>query len=321
MAHWLNKRVPASADGQDADRAKDWLTALSPVFLMMVVNYHWPAVLAVLTAAAGFAAVTVLWQWLNLTACRVAPALVCGVVVACCLPDSAPLWLSALAGLIGGILAVVPALIHHFFEKVEISCPVYFAPLAGYLAVRWIFPSYFTAFSVPLMWMSADAVATATPLTSLGNPDGAVALSHLFWGFDAGSMGGGPAPALLLGCIYLFLRRRINPIPVAAMGGTVVLLSWACWNMPLYSLLAGGVLLSALLLGDEGFVHVGWKGRLAAGVTAGAVTVLCRLIWGVDGSAVGVLAAGVLTPVLHVSYHGLCRLVVFLREKFAKTEN
>ena len=51
MAHWLNKRVPASADGQDVDRAKDWLTALSPLFLMMVVNYHWPAVLAVLTAA------------------------------------------------------------------------------------------------------------------------------------------------------------------------------------------------------------------------------------------------------------------------------
>ncbi|MBO5653452.1 MAG: hypothetical protein J6S44_04480 [Clostridia bacterium] len=42
---------------------------------------------------------------------------------------------------------------------------------------------------------------------------------------------------------------------------------------------------------------------------------------GVDGAAVGVLAAGVLTPILHVSYHGLCRLVVFLREKFAKTEH
>ena len=87
-----------------------------------------------------------------------------------------------------------------------------------------------------------------------------------------------------------------------------------------YMMLETG-LLSALLLGDEGFVHVGWKGRLAAGVTAGGVTVLCRLVWGVDGSAVGVLAAGLLTPVLHVSYHGLCRLTVFLREKFAKTAN
>ena len=211
MARWHNKRVPASADGQDVDRAKDWLTALSPLILMMVVNYHWPAALAVLTAAAGYVAVTVLWQWLKLTACRVAPALVCGVVVACCLPDSAPLWLSALAGLVGGIVTVIPALIHRFFKKAEVSCPVYFAPLAGYLTVRFIFPSFFTAFSVPLMWMSADTVATATPLTYLGNPDTAVEVSHLFWGFDAGSMGGGPAPALLLGCIYLFLRRRLNP--------------------------------------------------------------------------------------------------------------
>ena len=39
--------VPRTVDGQDTARAKDWLTALSPLLLMMVVNYRWSAVLAV----------------------------------------------------------------------------------------------------------------------------------------------------------------------------------------------------------------------------------------------------------------------------------
>ena len=79
--------------------------------------------------------------------------------------------------------------------------------------------------------------------------------------------------------------------------------------------------LAVVLVGDEGFVHVGWKGRLVAGATAGAVTVWLRQRYGVDGSALGLLLAGALTPVLHVSYHGLCRFIRFLREKFAKSEN
>ena len=79
--------------------------------------------------------------------------------------------------------------------------------------------------------------------------------------------------------------------------------------------------MAAVLVGDESFVHVGWKGRLACGVTAGVVTVLCRLWWHTDGSAVGVLAAAVLTPILHGIYHGLCHFVRFLMQKFAKTEN
>lgn len=302
-------RIFASADGQDTSRALDWLTALSPMVLMMVVNYRWAAVWAVLTATAGCLAVTVLWQWLGLTPCRVAPALLCGVLVACCLPSSAPVWLAATAGLAGGIVAALPTLLNRLFKRDALSCPVYFPALSGYLTVRYVFAAHFGGYALPVMWTRADAVASATPLAALGDPAAAESLPRLFWGFDAGSMGGGPAPALLLGFAYLVLRRRVHPIPVAGMVGTVALLSGMVWGMPLYAVLGGGTLLAAMLVGDEGIVHVGWKGRLAAGVTAGVVTVLCRIWWGVDGAAVGVLAAGLMTPVLHVTYHWLCRYV------------
>lgn len=313
--------VARCADGQDKSRALDWLTALSPILLMMVVNYRLAAVWAVLTATAGYLALTVCWQWLGCMPCRVAPALLCGVLVACCLPSSAPLWLPAVAGLVGGAVAAIPPLLNDCFKRAAVSCPVWFPALAGYLLVRFAFSSYFTAFAQPVMWMATDGVAGATPLASLGDPAGAASLAHMFWGWEAGSMGGGPAPAVLLGGVYLLLRRRLHLMPVATMAGAVVLLSWLLWDMPLYSLLAGGTMLSAVLLGDEGLVHVGWKGRLAAGVTAGIVTVLCRVLWQIDGSAVGVLAAGLLTPILHILYHWLWPYLLVLAEKIKNCKN
>ena len=343
----MKKYVLPSADGQDTARGWEWLTALSPILLMMVVNYRWSAVWAVVTAAAGYLAVTVLWQWLGLMPLHVAPALLCGVLVTCCLPASAPVWLSAMAGLLGGVVMVIPALVNRLAKKDLLSCPVYLSALAGFLAVRGLFADRFAAYSLPVMWADTDVVASATPLASLGQPVSQETMSHLFWGVEAGSMGGGPVLAVLFAFVYLQSRRRVSPLPAAAMVGTVALLSHLLWQQPLYGLFAGGTLLAAVLVGDEGFLHVGWKGRLVTGAVAGVVTVLCRLYWGVDGAAVGVLAAGVVTPILHVLYHLACRYVHpvvrwvyaflcrvvpplwqkivgfirLLREKFAKTEN
>ena len=321
MLKWLKKGVAPSADGQDTARGKDWLVALSPLLLMMVVNYRWPAVWAVLTAAAGYLAVTVGWHQLGLMPRRVVPALVCGVLVAACLPAGAPFWVAATAGLFAAVVAVVPALVNRLAKRDVLSCPVFFPALSGYLLVRWLFPAHFVVYTLPLMWERVDTVAAATPLAGLANPDVAVSLPQLFWGFEAGSMGNGPAVAALFGLAYLVLCRRVQVLSPVAMGGVVFLLSWMCWGAPTYALLAGGTLLAVVLVGDEGFVHVGWKGRLVAGATAGAVTVWLRQRYGVDGSALGLLLAGALTPVLHVSYHGLCRFIRFLREKFAKSEN
>lgn len=316
----LHYDVARSGDGQDVARAKDWLTALSPLILMMVVNYHWSAVWTVLTATAGYLATTVCWQWLRLLPCRVAPALLCGVLVACCFPSAVPLWLPAAAGVAAAVFAVMPSLINYWSRREMLSCPVYVAPLAGYLLLRLLLPAYFIAFAQPMMWTPVDGVAGATPLASLGHPDTATALPQLFWGFAAGSMGGGPAPAVLLGGVYLLLRRRLHWIPVVTMSAVVVLLSWCIWDMPLYALLGGGTLLAAVLLGDEGFSRVGWKGHLAAGVLAGVATVLCRLWWGTDGAAVGVLLAALLLPPTHLLYHWLAPYLRVLLGKIKKSE-
>lgn len=306
---------------KDRDRAWDWLTALSPVLMMMVVNYRGQAVGAVLSAAAGWFVMTVVWYHLKLTAFRPVLMLLCGVLVGCCLPAAAPWWLAALAGGLAASVAVIPATISRFFPSVSLTCPVCFPALSGYLMVRWLFASRFSGFALPVMWTGMDTVASATPLASLGGELGEESLLWLFWGLRSGSMGGGPAPAILLAGLFLLLRRRLRPLPTAAMLGLVALLSAVMWDMALYGLLAGGTLLAAMLLGDETFICVGWKGQITAGLLAGAVTVLCRAKWSMDGAALGVVAACLLIPLLHIAYHKIWDLTVVLWEKFVKSKN
>lgn len=305
----------------NTDRLWDWLTALSPILLMMLVNYRWQAAWAVVSATAGWLAVAVMWQWAQVMPCRLVSALLSGVLIACCLPSAAPLWLSALAGMIAATVAGVPALLNRWFPTLSLTCPVCFPALTGYMTVRFAFAAWFTAYTPPVMWTDVDVVASATPVSALGGDTAAVGLEWLFWGVKSGSMGGGPVPALLLGALFLLLRRRLHLLPVGGMLATIALCSQFIWRMPAYALLVGGTLLATMLLGDETFIRVGWKGQITAGVVAGIVTVLCRVWWRMDGSALGVLAACLLTPLLHLLYHAVERLVRFLWHKFVKCEN
>ena len=310
-----------------ADRAEtecywDWLTALSPLCLMMVVNYRWTVVWTVLCTALAYLVGMKLWQLARVTSFHPAPALLCGVLVAACLPTQMPIWLWALAGFTGAAVSGVPVLLGRAIKKKRVICPVYLPALAGYLTVRWAFAARFTRTILPAMGVRADVVAGATPLATIG--DAAVTperLRWMFWGYESGSMGSGPAVAILLGFAYLLLRRRVRPIPTAAMALVLAVGLWPWCGSPAFGLLAGGGLLAAVLLGDGALISVGWKGQLFCGVSAGLVAVVCRLGFAVDGAALGVLTACVFTAVGCFFYPAFRRFVRFLRQKFAKTEN
>ena len=305
--------------GMDTDHAWDWLTALSPLLVMMVMNYGLSAGVSVTLATVGYMVTTVLWQLLRVLPVHAAPALVCGVLVACCLPATAPAWLPAVAGALGGLVAGVPAFVNSRLQRPRFLCPVYVPALTGYLLVRWLFGRYLAeATTIPAMWTPPDTVSGATPLAAMS--EGGVTTQRLpwmFWGFDVGSMGSGPVLAILLGCAFLLLRRRVHPVSSLAMLAVVAVAFLVYLTMPLYGVLAGGTVLAALLLGDGVFVPMGWKGHLTAGLIAGMVTVACRIAFGVDGAAVGLLVACVVTSVLRCAYDKW-RLPI---EKIIKSQN
>lgn len=303
---------------QEQDRNRDWLTALIPVFFIGFLYYGWWVPVLALTGAGTYLAVTVLtdrWGWWQ---SRVETALVTGLLVTFCLPATAPFWTVVLAcALAAGLTVAVDRAGERWRWATAPVCP----PLVGYLAVRWLFPSAVTGFALPSQWTPLDGVAGATPLAALWDGTPRETATRLFTGAHSSAIGEGCVAVLLMAAAYLLFRRRLRLIAPGVMLGTVSLLCWLLWDGPLYGLLAGGVVLAALVMADRAYAPASYVGQALTGLLAGGTVVLMRALTDTDGSAVGVLVGCVFGWV----YPALAGLVLRLRsrktEKFAKTEN
>ncbi len=307
-------RVHPSLRAPERERVLDWLTALLPLLIISVLYYRGQALALQVTAVGGWLMASLLLAWAVKTPwaeLRVAPALLCGLLVAFCLPASAPWWLAALLGGIAAAADAFPALIGRVRPDWRLAQPLVQPVLLAYLLVRIVFPAHFTDYTMPVQFIPVDGVAGATPLAALRGGE-AADLWQLLFGIHAGAIGEGCAVAILLGALYLVLRRRVRLIAPACLLATVALLSWILWGAvgyALYALLAGGVLLAALLFADKATAPAAPCDQIVIGVVAGIITVLVRRFGGwAEGVAVGVLAAQALAPLLPFVYKA-CRIV------------
>lgn len=287
---------------QERERALDWITALSPILLMAFCYYRWAAVLLALPAVAGYLAVAALLQWGGVGRCSVAPGAAAGLLTALFLPATAPLWLAAVAGGVAALFAAVPLLAARWLPRVRLVLP---PALMGYLLVRFVFPAHVQAYTLPVLWASADALPVASNLNPLTHP-AIYSVAHALLGIREAAVGEGCIPVLLLAAGYLLLRRRLRLVAPGAMLLTVTLLSWIVWGLPLHGLLAGSTVLAALVLADREYAPVTYGAQALAGVLAGGAAVLLRALVGEDGCAVGVVLACLLSP-LYPPVLALCR--------------
>lgn len=137
--------------------------------------------------------------------------------------------------------------------------------------------------------LGADAVASATPLIALKGgvlPD--ASLSQMFFGQIGGCIGEISALMLLIGGVYLLVRRVITwHIPVAFLA-TVAILTFLFpqgnigrLDFMLYSLCSGGVVLGAFFMATDYVTSpVTSGGRLVFGVGCGALVVFLRYFSG-----------------------------------------
>ncbi len=149
-----------------------------------------------------------------------------------------------------------------------------------------------------------DATAGATPLVSIaeGNvPD----LMDLFLGKTGGAIGETCSLALLIGGIYLLVRKVITwQIPVAFIG-TVFVFSLFVQDFnvttALASVLSGGLLLGAFFMATDYVTspETPW-GKIIYGVIAGVITALIRF-WGVypEGVSFAILLVNILNPYIN----------------------
>ena len=143
-----------------------------------------------------------------------------------------------------------------------------------------------------------DAVAGATPLAS----DTATPLIDLFLGRIGGCIGETCTLALLIGGIYLIVRKVITwHIPVAFIG-TVFIFSFFVNDFSAYEALAqilsGGLVLGAVFMATDYTTSPETPlGKIVFGVGAGLITALIRMVGHYpEGVSFAILLMNILNP-------------------------
>ena len=149
----------------------------------------------------------------------------------------------------------------------------------------------------------AELVTSATPLGTLnqGSVEGLPSLLDMFLGRNGGAIGEVSAIALLIGFVYLVVRRVIHVETPLVFIGTVFLGALIITGSPLvalYHVLAGGVLLGAIFMAtDYVTTPITRSGKMIFCVGAGIITVLIRFYGSYpEGVSFSILLMNILSP-------------------------
>lgn len=167
------------------------------------------------------------------------------------------------------------------------------------------FTAAMTTWTAPFAYLGgADAVSTATPLAIAADPGSAElpSLLDMFLGIRGGCLGETCVAALLVGGVYLCVRKLITPVtPLAFIGtvGVLTLLSsgFDC-TYTLYQLMSGGLFLGAIFMAtDYSTTPLTQKGKLLFGIGCGVFTFLIRQFASLpEGVSYSILLMNILTP-------------------------
>ena len=215
-------------------------------------------------------------------------AAVTGLLLALNLPANVPLWQAA----VGSIFAII--IVKCLFGGIgrNVVNPAITARVFMLVAF-----SSLTQAAFPL-----DSTAGATPLALLAEDKTAVSLQDLFLGNVGGAIGETCSVALLIGGIYLLVRKVITwHIPVAFIGTTFIFslaLHEFDFMFALSLVLSGGLLIGAIFMATDYVTSPTTPlGKLIFGIGAGLITVLIRE-WGIypEGVSFAILIMNILNP-------------------------
>lgn len=213
-------------------------------------------------------------------------AVVTGIILAMNLPVTLPLWMAV----IGSFVAIV--IVKQLFGGIgqNFANPAITARIVLMLS----FPAAMTNWAVPFFYKDgADAVTGPTPLVS-----GDASYWDLFLGNVGGCLGETCAFALLLGGLYLAVRRIISLAAPVSFIGSLALLTWIFGGEPLYAILSGGVFLGAFFMAtDYATTPITTKGKIIFGIGCGVITFVIRHFGSYpEGVSFSILLMNVLTP-------------------------
>lgn len=221
-------------------------------------------------------------------------AAVTGLLLAFNLPAGFPIWMAIL----GCFVAIV--IVKQLFGG--IGCNFANPAITGRIFLLIAFAGQMTTWPTANSYIGGiDAVSGATPLALIkeGSIEALPAVKNLLFGIRGGCLGETCAIALLIGFVYLVIRRVITPtIPVVYVA-TIALMSLILGYDPIYMILTGGVLLGGIfMLTDYATSPATELGKVVFAVGAGIITMLIRNSSGgyPEGVSFAILLMNILCP-------------------------
>lgn len=229
-------------------------------------------------------------------------AVVTGLLLGMNLPPTLPLWQAA----IGSVAAIIVVkqmfggLGHNFANPV----------IAARIMLLVSFPAAMTRFTEPV----SDAVTSATPLAGTA---GALSFKTLFFGMHAGSIGETSAFLLIVGGLYLVIRRVITPVIPVCFIGTVALLSLIAGENVMLSVFGGGLILGAVFMATDYTTSPTTPlGKAVFAVGCGIITFVIRKFGSLpEGVSYSILLMNILVP--HINRFTLSKPFGFEKVKEA----
>ena len=229
-------------------------------------------------------------------------AVVTGLLLGMNLPPTLPLWQAA----IGSVAAIIVVkqmfggLGHNFANPA----------IAARIMLLVSFPAAMTRFTEPV----SDAVTSATPLVGTAS---ALSFKTLFFGMHAGSIGETSAFLLLVGGLYLVIRRVITPIIPVCFIGTVALFSLITGENVMLSVFGGGLILGAVFMATDYTTSPTTPlGKAVFAVGCGIITFVIRKFGSLpEGVSYSILLMNILVP--HINRFTLSKPFGFEKVKEA----
>ncbi len=275
----------------------DVIIALIPPLGVGVWIFGWRALLVIAISVASCVLTELVYEKLMKLPVTIGDlsAVVTGLILAMNLYSTAPWWIP----LIGGVFAIL--IVKMLFGGIGTN---FMNPaLAARCFLLISFPMIMTNYPV-----LADAVSGATPL-AFAKAGGTVDLLSMVIGTHSGTIGETSSVAIIVGALYLFIRRTVSPrAPLTVIGSTVVFVALfslmngipVTWNYLAVNALGGGLLAGAVYMAtDYATTPVTFWGQILFGVCVGLLTAFIRVFCGAaEGVSYAIILSNLMTPAI-----------------------
>ncbi len=281
--------------GKESTRGlmRDVIIALSPSLLVSIYFFGFSAIKLAFVGAITCVLVEYAIQKYIIKAkpsIRDYSAALTGLLLALNLPPNSPWWIV----FIGSLVAIGIAKMSFGGLGQNLFNPA----LVGRVFLLISFPVIMTDWTTPVSWfregIDASSGATALSIVKEGLSKGMTmdqifaehnfSYAEMLFSKIGGSVGEVSALALLVGLVYLLIRRVIRPhIPLSILG-SIAVLSGVFWLLnpdhnpdPIFTLLTGGILMGSIFMATDYVTSpMSTKGMVIYGIGIGVLTVLIR---------------------------------------------